>query len=131
MRATIRLFWSNPNTAPPPDAETLPDGRTWWCCTLLEYTHTEDNAIRDEHAPADIPGSGWSQGWEAILPPPKRWSGERKAQTRRRNLRRRLEAKMPLFADQLEAEELERRSDYFDARSIEANNARLAKERCR
>ncbi|MBB2199738.1 hypothetical protein HLH44_20295 [Gluconacetobacter sp. 1c LMG 22058] len=50
---------------------------------------------------------------------PKRWSGERKAAARRRNLRRRLERSMPLFAEQLEREELAKRPAYFDAKSIE------------
>ncbi|GAB31563.1 hypothetical protein APS_2165 [Acetobacter pasteurianus subsp. pasteurianus LMG 1262 = NBRC 106471] len=54
-----------------------------------------------------------------MLDPPKRWSGTRKAAARHRNLRRRLEKAVPLFADQFEEQELQRRPDYFDADSIE------------
>ncbi|WP_227003393.1 hypothetical protein [Kozakia baliensis] len=131
MRAIITLFWANPGTVPPPGVETLPDGRTWWCCTLLDYSHPEELAIRAAHAPPYVLGSGWSQGWTPVLAPPKRWSGARKAQTRRRNLRRRLEAAVPLFAGQFEAEELARRPGYFDAQTIEAENVRSAQEKNR
>ncbi|ATJ92918.1 hypothetical protein HK16_17325 [Acetobacter senegalensis] len=54
-----------------------------------------------------------------MLDPPKRWSGTRKVAARRRNLRRRLEKAVPLFADQFEKQELQRRPDYFDPASID------------
>ncbi|MBB2164544.1 hypothetical protein HLH26_08315 [Gluconacetobacter sp. 1b LMG 1731] len=59
-----------------------------------------------------------------MLDAPRRWSGERKAAARRRNLRRRLDRAVPLFADQLEADELARRPAYFDASSIEDEERR-------
>lgn len=118
MRAILRIFWGNPNTRPPADTPTLPDGRTLWACTVLD--RCAERAVREQEAPQVAPGSGWCHGWEAMLPPPKRWSGRRKAATRRRNLRRRLEKAVPLFADQYEAEALAARPAYFDADAIEA-----------
>ena len=117
MRAVITVFWGNPCTIPPPDIPTLDDGRTRWACTLLAAGDSE--AVRATHAPTVRPGLGWCHGWSSLAHAPRRWSGERKAAARRRNLRRRLERSIPLFADQMEAEELAKRPGYFDARSIE------------
>lgn len=63
-----------------------------------------------------VPGGGYCVSWELVTQKPiRRWSTEAKARTRRRNLRKRLEKKVPLFADQFEAEELARRPGYFAA----------------
>ncbi|MDA6929247.1 theronine dehydrogenase [Escherichia coli] len=45
--------------------------------------------------------------------PVRRWSDERKAATRRRNLDKRIHRIAPLFADELIARELAERPDYF------------------
>ncbi|HGP2816730.1 TPA: theronine dehydrogenase [Salmonella enterica] len=45
--------------------------------------------------------------------PVRRWSDERKAATRRRNLEKRIHRTAPLFADELIARELAARPDYF------------------
>lgn len=45
--------------------------------------------------------------------PVRRWSDERKAATRRRNLEIRIHRTAPLFADELIARELMARPDYF------------------
>ena len=47
----------------------------------------------------------------------KRWSDERKAAARRRNLGRRVNRMAPLFAEELIARELEGRPDYFRGKS--------------
>jgi hypothetical protein len=61
-----------------------------------------------------VAGGGYCISWELVSQKPiKRWSAEAKARTRRRNLRQRLEKKVPLFADIFEQEELARRPDYF------------------
>lgn len=62
------------------------------------------------------PGSGWSIGWEMIEQRPvKRWSPAAKAKVRQGNLRKRIEKKFPLFADQFIAAELAARPDYYEA----------------
>lgn len=63
------------------------------------------------------PGSGWSVGWEMIEQRPvRRWSPEAKARVRQSNLRRRIEKKFPLFADEFVAAELAARPEYYEAR---------------
>lgn len=49
--------------------------------------------------------------------PIRRWSDERKAAARRRNLERRIRNKAPLFADELIAREMAARPAYFEGRS--------------
>lgn len=64
------------------------------------------------------PGSGWSVGWEMIEQRPvKRWSPAAKARVRQSNLRKRMEQKFPLFAEQFIASELAARPHYFEAHS--------------
>ena len=60
------------------------------------------------------PGSGYAVCIDFPEPAPAmRWSQERKAATRRRNLARRIEKAAPLFADELIAREIEARPGYF------------------
>ena len=47
----------------------------------------------------------------------RRWSDERKAAARRRNLETRINRKAPLFADELIERELTARPDYFRGKS--------------
>lgn len=61
-----------------------------------------------------VPGAGYCVSWQLVTQQPiRRWSTEAKAAARRRNLRRRLEKKVPLFADMFEQAELARRPGYF------------------
>lgn len=61
-----------------------------------------------------VPGAGYSIGWELVTQQPiRRWSPEAKGKARRRNLRKRLEKKVPLFADMFEQDELARRPSYY------------------
>ncbi|WP_244499513.1 theronine dehydrogenase [Rhizobium sp. AC44/96] len=60
------------------------------------------------------PGAGYAVCWNSLtVKPIRRWSAEAKGAARKRNLRRRLEKKMPLFADMLAEEEIARRPAYF------------------
>lgn len=54
-------------------------------------------------------------GWSSDAPPPKRWPKATLARVRRQRLRRRLERKFPLIADQLYEDELAARPEYFAA----------------
>jgi len=49
--------------------------------------------------------------------PARRWSEERKATERRRNLERRVNRNAPLFADELIEWELTARAEYFGGKS--------------
>lgn len=121
-QALVSVFWANPNTMPPSESDTLPDGRSLWLCTVLD--RWVEREIIFQYAPRVRPGSGWSHGWSPLLDPPQRWSGKRKADARRRNLRKRLEKTVPLFAGQFEEQELRRRPDYFDPDSIDRKQLR-------
>ena len=64
------------------------------------------------------PGTGYAVSIDFLEPLTiKRWSDDRKADTRRRNLVRRLEATAPLFADELAERELSARPGYFAGKS--------------
>ena len=59
------------------------------------------------------PGCGYAHGWTPILLPPRRLPPATKGRLRRRSLRRRLEARLPLLAGLLEQAEVTRRPGYF------------------
>lgn len=105
-RFLLTLHWGNPYTHPPEGRERI----EWSVCGWSRA----DEAWLWSHAPTwAVPGCGSSQGWSAILPPPRRLPPETKGRIRRRSLRRRLEARVPLLADLLEHAELTRRPGYF------------------
>ncbi|EKA7659326.1 theronine dehydrogenase [Salmonella enterica] len=61
-----------------------------------------------------VPGAGYAVCVDFLDESPViRWSDERKAAVRRRNLERRVNRIAPLFADELIERELETRPDYF------------------
>ena len=72
-----------------------------------------------ERAPASVmalfvPGGDYIVSLDFLDDKPiRRWSPERKAQARQRNLERRVMKASPLFADELIARELTNRPDYF------------------
>ncbi|MCT4496064.1 hypothetical protein [Bosea minatitlanensis] len=111
------LSWGNPYTQPP--------GPRVLAAVLVE---------RGQPCPAEVkalwsPGCGYVISWQLVTQRPiRRWSAEAKAKVRRRNLRDRLERKVPLFAEILIAEELERRPSYYaggeeDARPLPGGRA--------
>ena len=105
----IQYKWSNPHTSPPDDAPRI----------------LFDQVVSEDAWKAGIPellaiqeatglGNGYSEHWsleeESQYKP---WPKERKAEQRKRNLRKRLENKAPLFADELYEKEVDRRPEYF------------------
>lgn len=61
------------------------------------------------------PGTGWTIGFDCIEQRPiRRWSQEARARVRQRNLRRRIEKKFPLFAEDFIAAELAARPSYYE-----------------
>lgn len=108
----LSLAWGNPYTEPPSDIETLSGQlRTRWAFTLLDRAF-ESEAWRqaDDHKPGD----GWVRRIDFVnTQPPRRWSPEAKGRVRRGNLRKRLDAHVPLFAQQIFDAELMSRPDYF------------------
>jgi len=83
---------------------------------LCDSPHPIPVEIQQASAPGTefAPGSGWTIGWECIEQRPlRRWSKEARARARQRNLRRRIEKKFPLFAEDFIAAEIARRPEYF------------------
>lgn len=61
-----------------------------------------------------VPGDGWALCWELVSQKPiRRWSQEARARVRQQNLRRRMEKKFPLFAEDFIVAEIASRPDYF------------------
>lgn len=58
-------------------------------------------------------GCGWSQCHTCLMELPTEWSNERKAINRQQCLRRRLEKKIPMFADNVFAEVLKSKPAYY------------------
>ena len=106
------LAWRRGPGSPPPDG--MPRVLAAVLCDRPHPVPVEiDNLWREMG-----PGSGWSVGWEMIEQRPiRRWSAEAKAKVRKSNLRRRIEKKFPLFAEQFIAAELSARPDYYEART--------------
>ncbi|ANT39901.1 hypothetical protein [Rhodovulum sp. P5] len=105
-----RLFWGNPYTVPPHNMPRILKA------VICDHPRTIPHEIEQMIAPGTecAPGSGWTIGWECIEQRPiRRWSVEAKARVRRLRLRRRLEKKFPLFAEDFIAAELSRRPQYF------------------
>jgi hypothetical protein len=114
-----RLEWSNPYTSPP-------DGKR----VLVEvFMLSEDEGCRQtpkeieeawEHlrsvrgGPA---GLGYSHCIRAITPNAKKLPVETLARIRKQRLRRRMEEKYPLFADQLYEQELNRNMKYYEGQT--------------
>ena len=104
-----RLFWGNPRTEPPHGQPRI------IMAILCEKPHPIPDAILEKMREDEYkPGSGWSIGWECIEQRPiKRWSPEARARVRQNNLRRRMEKKYPLFAEDFIAAEMNKRPRYF------------------
>lgn len=95
-----------------------------WC--LPHIPSPRGNILLSEVVPAGnptpasimalfVPGSGYAVCIDFLdIRPIKRWTPERKAQARQRNMRRRITKVAPLFADELIASELAARPEYFN-----------------
>ncbi|OJY33163.1 MAG: hypothetical protein BGP11_05425 [Rhodobacterales bacterium 65-51] len=105
-----RLFWGNPRTSPP-------DGKPRIAMAVLcDSPHPIPEEITQVIGAGSefAPGSGWTIGWECIEQRPiRRWSQEARARVRKQNLRKRMEKRFPLFAEDFIAAEIASRPEYF------------------
>lgn len=112
-------------------AEQTPGGGVKWRYSLrwkLPYPCPGEHELVSEvveagqPAPASVmsrwvAGAGYAVCLDFISDRPvRRWSEERKAAVRRRNLEKRINRHAPLFADELIARELAERQDYFQGK---------------
>lgn len=101
------LRWGNPYTQPP--------GPRILAAILVPASEDCPREILDLH----VPGNGYAICREVVSQrPPRQWSKEAKGRVRRNNLRRRIEKKFPLFAEQFISDELARRPSYFAGESV-------------
>ena len=107
----LSISWNDPSLPAPGGLER----DVWGFTTPLDE---DARAIMRIFAPETIPGSGWSIGMSVRPRPGPKWSEEAKGRARRRNLRARLDRKVPLFADGFYEDELQRRPDYFAGKDM-------------
>ena len=118
--AVWRIEWHTPYTNPP-DGQPREIYRRYVKIGSPDFNHVPSDVLEKW-----VPGE-WSIYWSAICEPLRSMSREGKAAIRRKNLRRRMEKKYPLFAEKFIQEEMEARPKYFDGHdSLEAQ--RLRKE---
>jgi len=105
-----RVAWTNPYS-PPPNGDMV----------LAEEVVEDWRAAPGKTPPERLvaladrnPGYGISWAWGSTEPR-RRWSKEAKARERRRRLRKRMNAKYPLFAEQFIEQELRNRAAYYAA----------------
>lgn len=107
-----RLFWGNPYTTPPDGQPRIAKA------VLCEHTKRPypPEIAKLLALPEYRPGSGWTVGYECIEQRPiRRWSQAAKARVRKGNLRKRIEKKFPLFAEDFIAAEIASRPNYYEA----------------
>ena len=106
--ARYSVAWRNPYTQPP-------EGGPRVIAAML--------VPRGQPAPEELQqllrekglGSGWCLCWELITQKPvRRWSQEARARVRKLNLRRRIEKRFPLFAEDFIAAEIASRPSYYE-----------------
>ncbi|MHB8191803.1 MAG: hypothetical protein ACYDGL_00820 [Bellilinea sp.] len=104
-----RVVWGNPYTDPPAGKERLlaevfePVGSPFWSKHPPEITDAYPGV-----------GQGYVISWSYVSDPPKQLNREQLANVRRKRLERRMRQKYPLLADQIIAEELSRKPDYYN-----------------
>jgi len=112
FRYTIQ--WHSPHTEPP-------DGQPRVKAEMFETTEQRrEREARGERTPPEWfrelhkIGDGYCIGVQHISPPPRQLPRETLASVRRKRLRRRIEKKYPLFAEQMIAEEMAKKPAYYD-----------------
>jgi len=101
------VIWHNPYTLPPDGYSRLMlvvEGERGQCPDEIEQLYT---ALRARH------GGGWSVTTWCEATQSRRWTDEQRYARRRLNLRRRLERRYPMFAEQLYVEALTERPEYY------------------
>ena len=102
-----RLEWNNPYTNPPGGLPRV------MAEIYLRSENGEGARIPQVLMDLHKPGCGFCVSVRAISPPGKGLGPETLASVRRKRLRRRLEKKYPLFADQMFDEAINERPAYF------------------
>lgn len=124
LGAVWSIQWGNPYSDPP---EGMPRVRAE---VFYPSGHEYERKCPPLLAAMTTPGDGWSLVWQAVASDPKPLSQETLAKVRRKRIERKAQAKYPLFADQIVAEEITKKPDYYqgitDAKIEATRNESLA-----
>lgn len=115
----IALEWTNPYTEPPNGKRVLAE----------KFIITDKGGCKypEEWKDLHTLGDGYGFACAHISPPPKVWSKDRLAVTRKKRLKKRIQSKAPMFADQLIEEEIEKNPYYYNGETdAELESARDA-----
>lgn len=104
--AVWSLRWGNPYTSPP-------DGRGVIKELYFPLGHRHLRVCPPEILKAHVPGSGYGIYWSAVSAIPKKLPQDKLASVRQKRLRRRMEEKYPLFAEQFIDEEMQKRPEFY------------------
>jgi hypothetical protein len=104
------LQWSNPYTDPPAGEERVRAEK------FVPYNSEFYNRCPPEILEKMVLGK-WCVSWSAVMAPPKQLSKESLKSVRTKRLKRRMEKKYPLFADQLVDAEMKNNPDYYDGKT--------------
>lgn len=107
LGAVWSIQWGNPYSSPPED---LPRVRAE---VFYPSGHEYERKCPPPLAAMTCPGDGWSIVWQAVASDPKPLSKETLMKVRRKRIERKAKAKYPLFADQIVAEEMAAKPDYY------------------
>lgn len=111
---TYTIRWGNPYTRPPEGQADVLETSGPLASSAFGGSPACPPGLHDRMQ--QLLGSGYGLFLSYMNPVPRRQlSLETKQRIRRQRLERRLRAKVPLFADQLIADELARRPEYFGA----------------
>ncbi|MBE3038016.1 MAG: hypothetical protein IMZ62_04290 [Chloroflexi bacterium] len=102
----VSYEWGNPYTSP---SEGQPRVLAEVYFRYKEYPHKTPPEIEAVWKP----GSGYAQYVTFLNEPPKQLNQEQLSNIRVKRLRRRVEKKYPLFADQIVSEEITANSEYY------------------
>lgn len=100
------LRWSNPYTSPP-------DGRRVIKELFFPIDHPYLRVCPPELQAIYIPGNGYSVCWTPVVTSPKRLPEDKLALVRQKRLRRRMEKRYPLLAEQFIEEEMKKRPKFY------------------
>ena len=111
--ATLSIAWANPYTEPPDGAP-----RVLWAVTVPRRAEAASFWAEGDTMTGHRPGDGYAHHWSPVSTKPRRTVSQAgKASIRQKRLRRKIERKAPLFAEQLIARELESDPEYYAART--------------
>jgi hypothetical protein len=108
--AVWQVIWSNPYTDPPGGEERVRAEM------FVPYDSEFYNKCPQEIDEKKVLGK-WCITWSAVMAPPRQLTEDALKSVRQKRLKRRMEKKYPLFADQLVDAEMKKKPDYYEGKT--------------